>query len=224
VDFGIEAALPNGTWAAFGISNPNSTTGTMVGSNVVLTGQHTSFGLFATSYFITTRLQCNYGGDATSGVCPTATSNSTRSPDVTLRYAVIDPITKVRFIRYSRTLAASSEQQYAIDPNNEVPVIWAHGPLGEDPTRAVVLYHGPANHSATSLKLKLGSKRMECVKLNGLQGPSDDTPRLPPVILSDVTSFEVTTGSNLNYPNPPGWGLSYHINGKVCSWFSVWLR
>lgn len=30
--------------------------------------------------------------------------------------------------------------------------------------------------------------------------------------LSDVTSFNVTTGDNSNYPNPPAWGLSYHLN------------
>jgi hypothetical protein len=28
------------------------------------------------------------------------------------------------------------------------------------------------------------------------------------------TNFVVTTGNNPNYPNPPAWGISYHVNGK----------
>ena len=31
--------------------------------------------------------------------------------------------------------------------------------------------------------------------------------------LSGVTTFTVVTGPNPNYPNPPAWGLSYHVNG-----------
>ncbi|KAJ3108760.1 hypothetical protein HDU97_000160 [Phlyctochytrium planicorne] len=31
--------------------------------------------------------------------------------------------------------------------------------------------------------------------------------------VSDVFTFDVTLGSNLNYPNPPGWGMSYRLNG-----------
>ncbi len=30
--------------------------------------------------------------------------------------------------------------------------------------------------------------------------------------LSEVTTIDVTTGDNQHYPNPPAWGLSYHLN------------
>ena len=36
----------------------------------------------------------------------------------------------------------------------------------------------------------------------------------PTSVIDDATMFEIVTGENLHYPNPPGWGLSYHVNGK----------
>ena len=32
--------------------------------------------------------------------------------------------------------------------------------------------------------------------------------------ISGVTELESTVGDNFNYPNPPAWGLSYHLNGQ----------
>ncbi len=32
--------------------------------------------------------------------------------------------------------------------------------------------------------------------------------------ISGATTFTVVTGPNPNYPNPPAWGLSYHVNGQ----------
>ncbi len=33
-----------------------------------------------------------------------------------------------------------------------------------------------------------------------------------PATISGRTHFDVTLAANPNYPNPPGWGVSYYIN------------
>jgi len=39
------------------------------------------------------------------------------------------------------------------------------------------------------------------------------TARAAPKVISGRTSFDFTIGPNPNYPNPPAWGISYHVNG-----------
>ncbi|KAJ3122596.1 hypothetical protein HK098_002732 [Nowakowskiella sp. JEL0407] len=209
IEFGLETAgMGLNSYAAFGFSNPASSTASMLNSSVTVTGNRNASSAFATQYYISTRDQCDYAQTATKGVCPTKGADS-----VKLMYSNYDKDKDVRFIRWSRSInSVVTGMDYDIDITKDIPAVWSFGPLSEA-LNVVVLYHGPNNHSQPEFKIKLGgANRTECVPLSSSNKATTPVARVEPKKITGVTQFKVTTGSNANYPNPPAWGLSYHIN------------
>mmetsp|Transcript_21282 Transcript_21282/g.64023 ORF Transcript_21282/g.64023 Transcript_21282/m.64023 type:complete len:549 (-) Transcript_21282:626-2272(-) len=215
----LEARSMPGHWMGFGFNDPNLTEVNMVGSDVTIVGYVDGKG-FAMDYQLQSREQCNYADGGDMGVCPdasqagAASANSVRMLD----YSYINGVLRVEF---ERPLNASDRFDWQWVVGRERPITWAMGPLSEASTAEtpIVLYHlinGEPVNAAMDFKLDLGQPQNTCpASLGGSPPGSTAAPQKPGVVktLSGVETFTVTTGPNLNYPNPPAWGLSYHING-----------
>ncbi|KAJ3225282.1 hypothetical protein HDU81_008039 [Chytriomyces hyalinus] len=201
IEFGYEYAGANITWAGFGLSNsvhdqlePNNRT-------------------FVLDYFITARVQCDFV--TSQGACPSPSSNnaSTTASTLNLVSAQYNSMKRTRLIRFSRSLTQTiRNKNYSYNLNMPVPAVWALGPLSEDSTRPVVLYHGAA-HSAADFKINLGAapgmNTCSAIMTAGSTGVNATSSRY----VNNTREFTFTTGPNPNYPNPPGWGLSFYVNG-----------
>lgn len=74
-------------------------------------------------------------------------------------------------------------------------------------------YHGADAHSPPKFPFTFGQASKCSTPLANVSLAEPPKKNITPVaILAGVTSFNVTTGDNANYPNPPAWGLSYHLN------------
>lgn len=200
VEFGLETVDDNKSWAGFGLSDPTLQQVSMLKADVVVTGTHPSVAnnYFANQYFLSERSQCNY--DTKAGVCPTGNTSG-----LTLIGGTVD--NGVRLVRFKRSLTSG---RYPINPSSPQFFAWAFGPLSDDQTKPVVLYHGP-NRAPTNFSLQLSTPVNSCGKITPNSAKTADPSKSR--IVRGAKSLEITTGPNPNYPNPPGWGLSYYVNG-----------
>jgi hypothetical protein len=194
VEFGVETLSAPETWAAFGVSDPSLAQVSMIDADVTITGVHPSFsgdGFFANEYGISSRSQCNF--DSNDGVCPAVTPQSS----TTLVGATVE--NGVRLVRFSRSV---SNGKYPLQMNTSASYAWAYGPLSDDINRPVVLYHN-ANRAPTDFKLRLADDIQSCspITASALNTPGTAGSKR---FVRDTKEFEVTTGANPNYPNPPG--------------------
>ncbi|KAI8837345.1 hypothetical protein BC829DRAFT_405173 [Chytridium lagenaria] len=187
-------------WFAFGINNPSLSEISMIGADITLAGYDAKGDPFVFPYRSNTRQQCDYMATSTQGVCPR--SNETSS---------------VQLLHASRT--ASNIYTVASTASQ---IIWALGPISEDTSRPVVLFHkdtrsssnAPFNLAATTS----ASSSRACspiVAQSSSPKPSANTTTTPVGVstVANSTDLAITLGPNTNYPNPPGWGVSYRING-----------
>lgn len=211
--------LPPNYWMSFGFAPPNATYSSMVGSDVVIAGVLPSGDAFALDHFITARSQCNYQAGQSSGVCPDSGLAGSPSADSSRLQTAMrgENITSVTF---TRPVAASDAFDYPwTSAAKPAFAVFAFGPLGETSTTAlpIVLYHGSSNHAPRQFNFTFGVSSACSMPLGPVGAetpfPPPATPRQPVQTLSGVTDFVVTTAPNPNYPNPPGWGISYHLNG-----------
>ncbi|KAJ3230977.1 hypothetical protein HDU78_007973 [Chytriomyces hyalinus] len=217
IEFGYEYAGANITWAGFGLSDPSLPTASMINSNPTIVGAHVSAppqsGTFVLDYFITSRVQCDFV--TSQGACPSPnpTNASNTAATLNLVSAQYNSMKRTRLIRFSRSLTQTiGNKNYSYNLNMPVPAVWALGPLSEDSTRPVVLYHGAA-HSAQDFKINLGAapgmSTCGAIMSAGSTTVNTNNPRY----VNNTREFTFTTGPNPNYPNPPGWGLSFYVNG-----------
>ncbi|KAJ3025634.1 UNVERIFIED_CONTAM: hypothetical protein HDU68_006918 [Siphonaria sp. JEL0065] len=207
VEFGIEySSVTAGTWAGFGLSDPSKPTASMDKANPTIVGIHPSskeeLNAFAMDYFISSRNQCSASGD---GVCPRI------SPDSGLKLAGASMLGLNHYlIRFSRSLKGSVDYSFDAVSAQAVPAVWAMGPHSEDITRPVILYHGQ-NHSTSDFKILLSTKStcsaQVTSKVSGITASTSDRH------VRGTTDLQITLGPNPNYPNPPGWGTSFYVNG-----------
>ncbi|RUS18814.1 hypothetical protein BC937DRAFT_88312 [Endogone sp. FLAS-F59071] len=81
----------------------------------------------------------------------------------------------------------------------------------------VVLYHGPNSYTntLTQIQADLNPGHL-CQPLSQSSIPPLSTAGGNTSVIQTInntTIFTVAIGTNENYPNPPGWGESYHVNG-----------
>ncbi|KAI9000385.1 hypothetical protein DFJ74DRAFT_697595 [Hyaloraphidium curvatum] len=202
-----EIAAAAMTWSGFGVPDPSGSGG-MVNASVVITGEHDSAGFFATNYHLFDRSQCSYNVQgATDGVCP----YSEQGTDLRMLGSNYDRSAGVRMVWYSRSLRGSGKD-WPIVLGREVPVIWAFGPLSESSERPVVLYHGQ-NHSPTNVTIRFDRQQNNCKPLGAAAPTSSARNETVLRVPASSPTIVVTVGPNPSYPNPPGWGISYHLNG-----------
>lgn len=207
-----EARLgPGDKWLGFGYSPPGSQGVTMVGANTTLVGI-VGEECFAYNFYLESRSQCDFASQ--TGVCPQTTDN---------------PVKLLSCQRSGEILSIEIERPVGDWPlDTSRYSIWAMGPLSEGSTvdRPIVLYHSMTLPGMTGdavmtralpgsdFSVSLASPLDTCTPLIlDNKSPSAAPPIPPPAVLSGITVFNVTTGTNANYPNPPAWGLSYHVNG-----------
>lgn len=218
-------------WMGFGFSAPNSTDVTMPGADAIVAGM-VNGSCFALDYNLQIRSQCSY--TEASGVCPdTALSRdpATNQVEVLECYKVGG----VMAVTVMRPIAASDSWDWSWPLDGSGFPVWAMGPVseGSNASSPVVLYHRlqlPGASEETIVHAPVGqnyridlSAPSVCTPLltaaaagqgsAPAPGPAAEA-RVPPAVLEGVTEFDIVTGDNPNYPNPPGWGISYHINGK----------
>ncbi|KAG2491154.1 hypothetical protein HYH03_010595 [Edaphochlamys debaryana] len=225
----LQGALPPTDWMGLGFNSPDLDSVEMVGSDVVIAGLLPSLEPFVDDFFLGARSPCAYNTPGQPGVCPDSYyTNSSGSNNVKL--LGMDRRNGVTSITFLRPLkAVDSEYDHDWPTASARPVTFAHGPLNPTSTaeRPVVLYHGPSNHAASDATLNLGDKSYSCPTpigtASGTEPPLSTQPSPSPSpavpggsdsnVLFGRTSITVTQGPNPNYPNPPAWGLSYHLDG-----------
>ncbi|KAL4458957.1 hypothetical protein ABPG75_013822 [Micractinium tetrahymenae] len=238
---GLEGRVgPGNRWMGFGFSAPNAMDVTMPGSDAVVAGI-VGGECFAYDYFLQSRSQCSY--TEMSGVCPDF-GLSGNETDNQVQLLSCEKVGDVLAVMLMRPIAASDAFDRAWPLDGSGFTVWAMGPVSEGSTaeRPVVLYHrlqlpGAASEEIVHAPVGQGYR----VNLGSPSPPSTCAPLLATAAagmmpaaepsaeaggpapgpeggmvatLRGVQQFDVVTGDNKNYPNPPGWGLSYHVNGQ----------
>ncbi len=209
------------TWLGFGFSPPDATGPEMVGSDVIVAGM-VKGKCFAYPYFLSSQSQCDY--QTAGGVCPDFAGKVPLVPSTSIDVLSCEKEGDKLSVLMTRPLDNS-----AWPTDGSRFSIFAMGPVseGSNSTIPVVLYHNlqlpgtsaPASITAASqkpLKINLSATDKNCRTIvpNTSTAPTAG-PAPSKVALTTIdgpTVFNVTIGTNKNYPNPPAWGLSLHIN------------
>ncbi|KAJ3213713.1 hypothetical protein HDU67_002554 [Dinochytrium kinnereticum] len=216
VSMALQASLDSSRgWFAFGVNDPSKTEISMLGADITLAGFDANSNPFVLPYGVTARKQCDYSETATQGTCPRARDLS--AVQLLGGTKTTSNVYTVSFLRPSigGALQAGSGF-YPLDLNSTATrLIWALGPLSEDKSRPVVLFH-KEDRSSSSQPFNLAAAG----------APSSCSPIVPfsangggsssggiSIISAETTNLTITLGPNPNYPNPPAWGVSYRING-----------
>ncbi|KNC55022.1 uncharacterized protein AMSG_12372 [Thecamonas trahens ATCC 50062] len=216
VEYGMEGDLKDGEWFGFGFADPALGRVAMVGADVTLVGHAADGTPFALDYFLESQRQCNYADERNAGVCPDS------QQDAQLIFA--ETAGGVSRFRWTKPIdgGAADAWDVDVDVTADASIVWARGPQApDDGTGEVkILKHLGSNRAQDPLTLRLASSfpLASCAPIEvggggggggtggGGSGGSDGT-------LGGVTTIEVKLGNNPNYPNPPAWGISYHLNG-----------
>eukprot|EP00884_Botryococcus_braunii_P017819 jgi/Botrbrau1/4720/Bobra.0218s0036.1 len=225
----LVAELPTAkdAWLSFGFADPSLNRTDMIGSDVVVAGLVGSSGCFAYDYYLSEKSQCDYATGKGPGVCPDA-GLAGKPGDNNVELISCTKDNGVLTVEFRRPLKAQDQFDHDWPVGKPGFAVWAIGPLSEasTPAKPVVLFHsplpkGPAQ-TTEDLLLDLGKPSKCSIKLvkAQAQGPSGaiagavgGKPQAEPrPTIQGVDTFVVTLGTNPNYPNPPGWGVAYHIN------------
>eukprot|EP01135_Chromosphaera_perkinsii_P005411 Nk52_evm10s348 gene=Nk52_evmTU10s348 len=206
ISFGLEGKLAATNYMSFGVPSVASTT--MVGGDVVLAGFVDSDATkpFVADAYMSGKSTCS----GTSGVCPDTAAGAANS--ATLEGSNLDSTSGIMFLKYSRGLAAvdtANGRDVAITLNADNFILWAYGGLasGSTTTTPLAQYHG-VNRVPSGTKINFSTAQYSgCKQLSSTTAGTIET-------LSGVTTFDVTLGNGANYPNNPGPGISFYINGK----------
>eukprot|EP00877_Chromochloris_zofingiensis_P010198 jgi/Chrzof1/5431/Cz16g02220.t1 len=226
ITIALEGSKPSSrdSWMSFGFPPGNSVK--MIGSDVVTVGTNKGK-CFAQDFYLSDYAQCDQGTQK-DGVCPDSGFAGKASANNVKLLGCMTTATAMLVVA-QRPLKASDKWDRNWSVTKAGAGVWAYGPVSDASPNAetpVVLYHGVSQHAKDDFKINLGAKLPANSKCNPIikEGTSTKTPAgsktpaaapAPKVAtLSCTTSFDVITAENPNYPNPPAWGISYHLNGK----------
>ncbi|EGD82815.1 hypothetical protein PTSG_03465 [Salpingoeca rosetta] len=213
ITFALEGAISDTEWMAFGIPEPTDRV-LMPGSDVTVVG-FVGGEPFVEDYYLTGRFQCDYAGGGSAGVCPDRLLGDSSDNNVNLVYAQRE--NGVSFVAWSRQIDTGDTDYDHVFSMSERAYVFAYGPLGEASTAElpIVLYHGATQHAPDGFTINLSQSQQTCALLQADMGSGSSSGggSCGVTTIGDETEFVVTTGTNLNYPNPPAWGISYWING-----------
>mmetsp|Transcript_34381 Transcript_34381/g.87919 ORF Transcript_34381/g.87919 Transcript_34381/m.87919 type:complete len:1120 (-) Transcript_34381:76-3435(-) len=226
-----EGVLPDSGlgYFAFGFADPNlpeSNSATMVGSDVVVAGFLPGAGAgFALDYFMTSKSQCDYGAGISAGVCPDSGLGDSPAADNAQLVCAARTGEGLTRVVFTKPLAPGDNYDVPWTATSAGRAVYATGALSSASTvsQPVVLYHPPQPDGSSSrapgpFRINLGVSSFACQSSAVIMEmasamPAMTAPDTVPVVGSGVTMFNVDTGINPNYPNPPAWGLSYRMNG-----------
>lgn len=203
VDLGLEAAVADTHYMAFGWAKPGQIGSPMKNADVVLGGFRNHTNPFVQDYFITEYMECTWDHDGNPlGVCPDSAylGNDEDKSDRELKFLHGQWQDGVALIRYQKTLQSSDTHfDVPINATDEMEVIWALGVLKRpDTLRPLYL---PEKHGASFGHVKLNLSNA----VNGCKGPLQaldwDDPDL--IVAEAGVTIIVSAGLATHYPNPP---------------------
>eukprot|EP00250_Pteridium_aquilinum_P010873 c19688_g1_i1 orf=592-3381(+) len=203
VDLGVEAAVADTHYMAFGWAKPGLNGSPMKYADAVLGGFRNHTNPFVEDYYITEYSECTWDQQGMpSGVCPDSAypGNDEDKSDSELKFVHGQWQDGVALIRYQKTLQSSDKRfDVSINATDEMEVIWALGLLKRpDSLRPLYL---PENHGANFGHVKLNLSNA----LNGCKGPLQalglDDPDL--IVAEAGVAIVVSAGPATHYPNPP---------------------
>lgn len=214
-------------WIGFGFSAPGAAGPEMVGSNAIVAGMIKGK-CFTYNYILSSQSQCDFAtGD---GACPDFAGKAPLVPSTSAELIACEKEGDKLSFLMTRPLTASDGRDNAWPTDGSQFAIYAMGPVseGSNSTLPVVLYHNlqlpgmPMSGSVNSnlekpIKLNFGATGNNCRQIV----PMADAPASAPAAeggkvatINGPTTFNITIGSNKNYPNPPAWGYSLWVNGQ----------
>jgi len=225
------------TWLGFGFSAPDATGSEMVGSDVIVAGMIKGE-CFAYPYFLSAQSQCDF--ETGDGVCPDFAGTEPLVPSSSIDVLSCEKEGDKLSILMTTPLGdAAGDESIAWPVDGSRFSIFAMGPVseGSNATIPVVLYHSlqlPGTSAAASinnagfgensLKIDLSATENNCKAIASTTATSPSSapsPSAEPVAtngqvatIDGPTTFDVTIGTNENYPNPPAWGLSLWVNDE----------
>ncbi|MCO5567782.1 hypothetical protein L7F22_021478 [Adiantum nelumboides] len=210
VDLGLEAAVPDTHYMAFGWAKPESTSSFMLHADVVLAGFRNHTAPFVEDYFINKYSECTWGQDGPSGVCPDSVypGNDEDKSDGELKFLHGQWQDGVAFIRYQKSLQSFDKRfDVPINATGEMVVIWALGLIKKpDSFRPL---HLPEKHTSFGhLKLNLSDAVNECTGPLQARGLDD----LDMIVAEAGVPIVVGVGPATHYPNPPNFDKVLYLN------------
>ncbi|KAL7001754.1 hypothetical protein U1Q18_002902 [Sarracenia purpurea var. burkii] len=222
IDIGLEAAIENQNYMAFGLADPSSSSSKlMLGADVTVTGFNEDGMPFADDFYITKYSECTRNADGkVQGVCPDIMFEGSDSGNDTSGFTALVNNSRlvyghrkdgISFIRYRRPLK-SDDKKYDLPVNHvdNITVIWAMGLI--KPPDSLNPYYLPQNHGGTYGHLVLNVSE----HVNDCLGPLDaEDKEDQDLITADGNApLVVTTGPAVHYPNPPNPSKVIYINKK----------
>jgi len=193
----------------FGFSNPVLNATQMVGSDVTVAGFFQAQP-FASDYFISLRSQCDYSDTQLSGVCPDGNGFN----DIQLVSGLFySGVTKITFIK--KFISGDTQYDYPIDVNQDMYAVWAMGPFQDGQNQPVILAHSPQNHAdaINGFRIRLNQTINMCPMLMGSSSTTGNS-GIGTDVIDDTIFDAIVTNNGGIYPNSPGWGVSWKLNGK----------
>lgn len=210
VDLGLEAAVPDTHYMAFGWAKPESTSSYMLDADVVLGGFRNHTTPFVDDYYINSYSECTWGQDGPSGVCPDSVypGDDKNKTNVDLKFLHGQWQDGVAFIRYQKIMRSSDKHfDVTINATREMEVIWALGLL-KRPDSLRPLYLPEKHTSFGHLKLNLSNAVNEC------KGPlqASVVDNLDLIVAEAGVPIVVGVGPATHYPNPPNQDKVIYLN------------
>ncbi|KAH7366104.1 hypothetical protein KP509_18G063500 [Ceratopteris richardii] len=201
VDLGVEAAVPDTHYMAFGWAKPGSTSAFMLNADVVLAGFQNHTTPFVDDYYISKYGECTWDQDVPSGVCPDSAysqNDNSSSNRTDLKFIHGQWQDGVAFMRYQKTLQSDSQFDIGINATSEMVAIWALG-LMKQPDSLRPLYLPEKHTSFGHVSLNLSDTVDGCK--GPLQAPNSDD--LDLIVAEAGVPIVVSVGPATHYPNPP---------------------
>lgn len=219
IDIGLEAAVTERHYMAFGWARPGSSSNLMSHADVTVAGFTDQGDSFADDYYITKYSECILNKEGPpSGVCPDFLYlDPDENADVNNTKLVYSQRQDgVSLVRYQRPLESPDTKfDVSVNATDNMTVIWALGYLRlPDSLRPLYL---PQNHKGSPglayghTTLRVSDNVNKC--LGPLEAETKDDDR--PLIVADGTSPLVVGAENaVHYPNPPNPSKVLYINRK----------
>lgn len=219
IDIGLEAAVSERHYMAFGWARPGSSSNIMSHADVTVAGFTDQGDSFADDYYITKYSECMLNKDGPpSGVCPDFLYvDPDENADVNNTKLVYSQRQDgVSLVRYQRPLESPDTKfDVSVNATDNMTVIWALGYLRlPDSLRPLYLpqkHEGSPGVAYGHTTLRVSDTVNKC--LGPLEAETKDDDR--PLIVADGTSALVVGAENaVHYPNPPNPSKVLYINRK----------
>lgn len=219
IDIGLEAAVSERHYMAFGWARPGSSSNFMSHADVTVAGFTDQGDSFADDYYITKYSECMLNKDGPpSGVCPDFLYvDPDENADVNNTKLVYSQRQDgVSLVRYQRPLESPDTKfDVSVNATDNMTVIWALGYLRlPDSLRPLYLpqkHEGSPGVAYGHTTLRVSDTVNKC--LGPLEAETKDDDR--PLIVADGTSALVVGAENaVHYPNPPNPSKVLYINRK----------